>query len=238
MKIDIIPVLKDNYAYLIDDEQGHITVIDPGEAEPIIKHLDTHHLTLNTILNTHHHGDHVAGNTALKEKYGAQIFAPASEADKIGDVDTPLKNGDKISCGTISLHVLETPGHTLGHICFYIPDHNVLFSGDTMFSMGCGRLFEGTYEQMHSSLQKLAALPDNTQIYCGHEYTQSNADFCLSIDPTNDALKQRCEVVAVLRAEDKPTLPVSLGTEKQTNVFLMAKNADDFKRLRLLKDQN
>jgi hydroxyacylglutathione hydrolase len=238
MNITIIPVLKDNYSYVIDDGHGHITVVDPGEAEPIINYLTANDLILNTILNTHHHGDHVAGNAALKSKYGAQIFAPASEADKIGDIDIAVHNEDTVQCGKVSFLAIETPGHTLGHLCFYAADHDALFSGDTLFSMGCGRLFEGTYEQMHHSLQTLAELPDQTQIYCGHEYTQSNAAFCLSVDPDNEALKARNNQIQELRAQNKPTLPVTLSIEKRTNVFLNAKSANDFKRLRLLKDNS
>ena len=152
-------------------------------------------------------------------------------------MDEGVKDGDIITFGQMEIEIIETPGHTINHVCFYLPSLNVLFSGDTLFSMGCGRLFEGTSEQMYQSFRKLAALPDNTMVYCGHEYTQSNGEFCLSIEPENGSLKQRMAQVYGLRAKDRPTIPVSLKLEKQTNVFMQAQSAERFAELRALKDK-
>ncbi len=235
--VTIIPVLDDNYSYLI--QSGSKTaIIDAGEAAPIIAHLDAHGLSLDYILNTHHHGDHVGGNDALKEKYNAPVIGPKAESHKIKTMDIGLAEHDSFEFGDETARIIETAGHTLGHICFYFPESAVLFSGDTLFSMGCGRLFEGTAAQMWDSLQKISALPDETMIYCGHEYTASNAKFGLSQEPNNQDLKNRMNEVQNLRAQNMPTIPVSLAIEKKTNVFLKAKNAAHFAELRSLKDKS
>lgn len=236
MKINIIPVLKDNYCYALRFGNGQCAVIDPGEAQPVLDYLDKNDGRLDLIINTHHHGDHTAGNAALREKYACPVAAPAQEAEKIGGVDLKLAAATTLDFGGESGQILETPGHTLGGICLYYPASNALFCGDTLFSMGCGRLFEGTPAQMWQSLSQLLTLPDTTLIYPGHEYTQSNAQFCLRHDPDNTALQTRAAQVAELRAQDKPTIPVSLATEKKTNIFLRAGNAETFARLRAAKD--
>jgi hydroxyacylglutathione hydrolase len=233
--IEIIPILEDNYSYFLTNESGEIAVIDPGAAKPIIKALNGRMIT--TILNTHHHDDHIAANHILKSEYQCNIIGPEADRERIADMDEGVKDGDIITFGQMEIEIIETPGHTINHVCFYLPSLNVLFSGDTLFSMGCGRLFEGTSEQMYQSFRKLAALPDNTMVYCGHEYTQSNGEFCLSIEPENGSLKQRMAQVYGLRAKDRPTIPVSLKLEKQTNVFMQAQSAERFAELRALKDK-
>lgn len=227
MTIHILPILTDNYAYIIE-ESGKAMVADPGEAAPVIRFLEQNALTLTHILCTHHHGDHVGGVMELKAKTNAAVIGPAKE--RIEGVDILVKHGDHVE----GFEVIETPGHTLGHVCYYAP--GILFSGDTLFSMGCGRLFEGTPTDMWASLQKLSNLPDDTHVYCGHEYTQSNGRFCLSIEPDNSDIVLRMAEVAELRSSGKPTLPVTLGTEKSTNLFLRAGSVERFAELRRMKD--
>lgn len=233
--IHVLPTLKDNYTYILQGG-GQTAVIDAGEAAPVIAFLQEHSLNLDLIVNTHHHGDHIAGNTALKEKYNCPIAAPEKEASKIGNFDLAL-NEDSVFevCGE-RVTILETPGHTLGHICLFFSESKALFSADTLFSLGCGRLFEGTADQMWNSLQKIMALPDDTNIYCGHEYTLSNAEFCLNIEPDNEALRKRYKDVQDMRKSNKPTIPTTLSLEKETNVFLRAGSAVRFAEIRTLKD--
>ncbi|MGH1403469.1 MAG: hydroxyacylglutathione hydrolase [Alphaproteobacteria bacterium] len=238
IKIDIIPVYSDNYAYLIQTPDGTTAVIDPGEAEPVIDVLDQRGLTLNYILNTHHHWDHVDGNPALRKRYDLQVVAPAKEVKKVGHVDIPLHDEDVFTLGDQKIHIIETPGHTIGGICFYFPASQVVFTGDSVFSMGCGRLFEGTAADMFASFQKIKSLPDDTLIYCGHEYTKGNAGFCLSQDKNNPDLKKRIEEIKQLRAQNLPTIPISLSIEKKTNIFMKAKSADEFAALRKKKDRS
>lgn len=234
--VTLIPVLKDNYAYLLETADGAVAIVDPGEAQPVIDVLEQKGLTLDYILNTHHHADHTAGNTALKKTYGAKLIAPASETRRIRNIDQGVQDSNIVKLGDEPVHVIETPGHTTGGVCFYLPESKIVFTGDTLFSMSCGRLFEGTPEQMYASLQKIAALPDDTLAYCGHEYTQDNARFALHIDPENKDVQKRAAEVNNLRARDLPTLPVSIATEKAANPFIRAKNAEEFSHLRRLKD--
>jgi hydroxyacylglutathione hydrolase len=233
--VHLIPVLQDNYAYVIvHGEQS--ALVDPGEAEPVAAFLQKRGLSPEFIFLTHHHGDHVGGATALKAQYGAQIVAPAAEAGRVEGVDIAVMDGDAVALGTLNGSVIETPGHTAGHVSFYFPSARAAFTGDTLFSLGCGRLFEGTPEQMWSSLQKLAALPGDTEIYCGHEYTESNGLFALEADPDNVELVKRMVEVRSLRAAGLPTLPVTLAAEKATNPFLRAGSAQRFAELRKWKD--
>jgi hydroxyacylglutathione hydrolase len=191
IQIEIINALSDNYIYLLHNDKENITaVIDPGEAEPVSKFLREKKLNLDQIINTHHHNDHTAGNKELKKIWGAKIIAPLYEKGRIPNVDIYVSEGDSISIAGKNAQVIYTPGHTLDHICFYIPDQKYLFSGDTLFYLGCGRVFEGTMEQMWKSLLKLKSLPDDTLVYCGHEYTLSNAKFSIHIDPNNQLLKK------------------------------------------------
>ena len=238
MKIELIPVLKDNYAYaIIDEGNADAVIVDPGEAAPVIEFLESRKLGLSDILLTHHHGDHVAGTQELTAHFGdVHVYGPAKDLHRVPFIDTPLSEGDQYSFNGHDAVIFETPGHTTGHICFYFERLRALFCGDTLFSMGCGRLFEGTATQMWESLQKISALPDDTQIYCGHEYTLSGGNFCLGIEPDNKDLQKRVAEAQKLRNADKPTLPVSLSTEKKTNAFLRAGSAERFAEIRKLKD--
>ncbi len=235
LNVTIIPILSDNYCYLLENA-GKIGIVDPGEAAPVIDYLEMHSLTPDVILNTHHHADHIAGNRDIMDRYDCTLVGPASETARIPGMTHKLQEGDHYEFGDETFRVMETPGHTKGHICLYGEKSQILFCGDTLFSLGCGRLFEGDAATMWNSLQKLSALPDDTLIYCGHEYTLANGEFCLSEDPDNADLQNRMEEVKSLRNEGKPTLPVSLEMEKKTNIFLRAESAEDFKKLRELKD--
>jgi hydroxyacylglutathione hydrolase len=236
IKVDLIPILKDNYAYLLQADNGDVAVIDPGEAVPIIQALEQRGLKLDYILNTHHHGDHIAGNTELVKKYGAKIVGPAKETDRIPHMDILLQEKDRFSFGGEEAEIFETPGHTRGHICFYFSKSKLAFTGDTLFLMGCGRLFEGTAAQMWNSLQKIMALPDDTNIYCGHEYTLALAQFCLRAEPDNIDLQKRVQKVKELRKQNLPTIPATLDLEKKTNAFLRAGSAEKFSEIRKLLD--
>ena len=223
LEIRLVPLLSDNYGYLLHDAQtGDTAIVDPSEAAPVLAVLDAEGWTLSHILNTHHHPDHIGGNAELKAATGAVIAAPRADLHRIPNVDVPLGEGDRYTVGGSEARVFAVPGHTSGHIAFWFEADQALFSGDTLFSLGCGRLFEGTPEEMWRSLGKLRALPDATSVYCGHEYTQSNARFALTIEPDNAALQARAAEIAALRAEGKPTIPTNLGVEKATNPFLRA----------------
>lgn len=236
--ISIIPILKDNYAYLLISKSGETAVVDPGEADPVIAALEDRGLSLDYILNTHHHGDHIAGNSALQKKYGAKIVGPAKEQTRIPNMDILLDENSDFSFGGEDIQILETPGHTSGHICFYFPLSKVVFTGDTLFLMGCGRLLEGTAAQMWNSLQKIMALPDDTHVYCGHEYTLGGAKFCLEIEPENTALQKRLQQVKNLRDKNQPTIPGTIGLERKTNAFVRAGSAEKFAEIRKLRDQS
>ena len=221
--VDIIqlPVLNDNFIYLIHEPvSGKSAVVDPAIAQPVLDTLSSKGWTLNYIFNTHHHWDHVGANLELKEKTGCLILASEADHSRIPGIDKGLKQGDKIKLGNQVANVIETPGHTLGHIVYHFPNSNALFCGDTLFSMGCGRLFEGSAEQMWHSLQQLKELPKETQIYCAHEYTLANSKFALTIEPYNQHLQQRIEQVKQLREHNKPTIPCTLELELATNPFL------------------
>lgn len=216
-----IPVFQDNYVYIVrEPASGTVAVIDPGDAAPVIEWLEQHGWTPSLVLNTHHHFDHVGGNQALKDRFGCKIIGPAAEADKIPTLDETVEEGDMVEIGEARGHVFATPGHTLGHICYHFAQQHTLFCGDTLFSLGCGRLFEGDAEQMAAGLNKLRALPDETLVCCAHEYTQANADFALSIDPQNEALVTRAAEIKRQRAAGQPTVPSRLGEEKIVNPFL------------------
>lgn len=223
VEIEQFVIGSDNFGVLIHDSKaGATATIDAGDHAAIRAALHRRGWHLTDILVTHHHGDHTAGLNALKAATGARVVAAKADKHRIGDVDVFVAEGDQVQVGDIQFQIIETPGHTLGHIAYYSPNAHVLFAGDTLFSLGCGRLFEGTAYDMWSSLLKLRALPDETRLYCGHEYTLSNARFNQRMDPDNTALKLRAKEVEALRAAGQLTLPISLGTEKKTNVFLRA----------------
>jgi hydroxyacylglutathione hydrolase len=225
--IERVPVLKDNYCWILHDPKSGATgVVDPAEKEPIMARLAFHGWTLTHILNTHHHWDHTGANLELKKAFNNQvtIVGPKADADRIPGIDVELQDGDVYSLGdgikTSTCVCFDTPGHTKGHVTYYFEDSKALFPGDTLFSMGCGRLFEGTPEQMWNSLQKLVGLPDDTKVFCAHEYTLSNAMFAVHVDPTNKILEDRKHEVEECRRQGIPTIPTVLSVEKETNPFL------------------
>lgn len=222
-EIRVFPCLTDNFGYLIHDPATKATAsIDAPEAAPVIKALEQEGWTLTDILVTHHHGDHVGGIAELKKKYKCRVVAPHDKKARIADVDERVQEGDTVTVGNLKARVLDTPGHTLDHISYVFDADKALFAADTLFSIGCGRVFEGDYPMMWDSLVKLRKLPDDFNLYCGHEYTASNVKFAQSIEPDNAALKARADEVAKLRAANKPTIPVTLGEEKKANTFLRA----------------
>src|ERR1700733_1413408 len=219
--VEILPAFTDNYIYLVtDSDLGLAMAVDPGDADVVLHELKKRDLYLSLILNTHHHKDHIGGNAKLVREYGAPIIGPAKEKSRIENLARGVEKGDVVTFSTLRGVVIETHGHTSGHIAFHFPQIKALFCGDTLFSLGCGRLFEGTAVQLCDSLMALRGLPDDTLIYCGHEYTEANAKFALAIDKDNVALKSRADQAAALRREGKPTLPARMGDEKQTNPFL------------------
>lgn len=222
-EIRLFPCLSDNFGYLIHDPAtGATASIDAPEAGPIIKALEREGWKLTDILVTHHHADHVGGIAELKKKYACRVVAPFDNGTAIHDVDVRVKEGDTVKVGNLTARVLDTPGHTLDHISYMFDADRALFCADTLFSIGCGRVFEGTYPMMWESLLKLRALPNDTRIYCGHEYTASNVKFALGIEPNNPALKARAEEVAKQRAANQPTIPTLMRDEKEANTFLRA----------------
>lgn len=221
------PCLSDNYGYLIHDPANNLTAaIDTPEVAPINQALEAKGWELTHILNTHHHFDHAGGNLELKKQWNCTIVGAKNDAARIPGIDVELSDGDTFQFGDYTATIFDVSGHTLGHIAFYFPSEEVLFSGDALFALGCGRLFEGSPAQMWDSLQKLKALPDSTTVYCAHEYTAANAAFALSVEPDNKDLQARCAEIKALRAANKPTVPSNLGVEKATNPFLRPDSPD------------
>lgn len=236
LEIVRVPVLSDNYAWLIHDPaSGETVAVDPGEAAPVQAAATERGWRIDQIWTTHWHPDHVGGNATLRAA-GARITGPAQEAAKIPTLDVTVDEGDTVRIGTSVAQVLHVPGHTAGHIAFHLADDGAIFTGDTLFALGCGRLFEGTAAQMFANMQRYAALPDATCVYCGHEYTQSNGRFALSVDPHNDALVARMQMVDAARAAGAATVPTTIGEERATNPFLRARDVEDFAKLRTGKD--
>jgi hydroxyacylglutathione hydrolase len=218
-----LPVLRDNYVYLVHDPVTALTaVVDPAVAAPVLAALGETGWRLSHILNTHHHGDHTGGNLELKATTGCTIVGPRADRDRIPGIDVAVGDADIYRFGGHEAHVFDVPGHTRGHIAYWFPDSEALFCGDTLFIMGCGRLFEGTAAQMWHSLGKLKALPPQTRVFCAHEYTQTNARFALTVDPGNADLKARARRIDELRADGRPTVPGTIGEELATNPFLRA----------------
>ncbi|MGI9508550.1 MAG: hydroxyacylglutathione hydrolase [Geminicoccaceae bacterium] len=251
LAIEMIPALSDNYVYLINDPATGVTgVVDPAVAAPVEERLSAKGWSLDWILSTHHHADHTGGNLELKQATGCRIVGAAKDAPRIPGIDLKLLEGDRFKLGEAEAEIFETPGHTSGHISFWFSESNALFCADTLFSLGCGRLFEGTPDQMWHSLKKFEHLPDEALVYCGHEYTQSNARFALSVDPDNGELQARSAEIDRQRAAGEPTVPTTLGLERATNPFLRPndpairrklglEHADDvevFAEIRRLKD--
>lgn len=214
---------SDSFGILMRERPGgEVALVDAPEETAILQAVERTGWRPKLLLVTHHHPDHVEANIALKKRFGLRIVGPLAEAAKIPGIDEGVAEGDEIAFGEESVRVLETPGHTAGHVSYYLPGSGVLFAADTLFALGCGRLFEGTPATMHASLMRLAELPPETAVYCGHEYTLSNARFALTVDPGNEALKQRAKTFEELRAAGKPTLPTTIGDERATNPFLRA----------------
>ncbi len=220
MKIEIIPCLNDNYSYLIfDKETDTLSIVDPSDfnaCDEIIKKYKK----LDYVLNTHHHTDHVDGNLKLKKKYGAKILGFEEDKDRIPGINVFLKDNQKFKVGNLEFKVIFIPGHTKGHIAFYFEKNKVVFTGDTLFSLGCGRVFEGTHDEMFNSLNKLKSLPSETKVYCGHEYTKKNLDFCLKYDSNNQLLKEKIMTINSKLEKNIPTIPISISDELKTNIFL------------------
>ena len=251
MRVEIIKCLQDNYSYIIVDEKNQIAcVVDPSEARPIINFVEKKKIHLKYILNTHHHYDHVGGNLELKEKTQCKIIGAEIDKKRIPGIDIYLKDKEIFFLGSSKFIAIETPGHTVGHICFYFDCDNILFSGDTLFALGCGRLFEGTPKQMWSSLKFIKNLPNETLIYCGHEYTESNSKFAISLLPDDKDLEKKKNKIKSLRKKGIPTIPTTIGEEKRFNPFLKVddeeflekvdlKNMEEnmvFEKIRKLKD--
>lgn len=236
LKIVAVPAFSDNYLWLVHDPASSETVVvDPGDPAPVLAEAERRGWTIDQVWNTHWHPDHSGGNEALR-KSGARVFGPAAEAGQIPALEVALKEGDRVSIGDHHAEVWEVPGHTAGHIAYIFRDDGIAFVGDTLFAMGCGRLFEGTPEQMYGSLRRIAGLPAETRLYCAHEYTLSNARFAAAADPANAAIASRLGEVEQLRRAAEATVPTTVGQELETNVFVRARDAREFARLRLAKD--
>ncbi len=251
LKINQIPVLTDNYIYIITESTSRITAcVDPSVCDEVVNFLDNNGLKLDFILNTHHHSDHVGGNLELKNKYDCKIIGSLMDKSRIPGIDITLKENDFFNFGKSSFKIIDTPGHTIGHICFYFEEEKTLFSGDTIFSLGCGRLFEGSFRDMTTSLLKIKSLPGNTKIYCGHEYTQANATFTLSLNRDDKNLQKKVEDIKKKRDMSIPTVPFLLEDELKFNPFLKfdereylnsigleySDDVENFKKIRILKD--
>ncbi len=235
LDVTLIPILEDNYCYLIKSGDA-IGLVDVGDAKAVIDHLEKYNITPTHLLTTHHHWDHTDGISEIKAKYNLHHIAAKNDEHRIKEIDENFVHGDTFQFGDETMRVIETHGHTLNHVVFYAENSKILFSGDTLFAMGCGRLFEGTHEQMFNSLKELETLPDETKIYCGHEYTLTNANFSVSVIRDDDEINKRLEEIKALRSNDTPTIPTTMGLEKKTNLFLRAKNVEEFKKYRNLRD--
>lgn len=236
LEIVRVPVLADNYAWLIHDpDSGDTVAVDPGEAQPVLDAAAARGWTIGQVWTTHWHPDHTGGNAAMKAA-GARITGPAAEADRIPTLDATVGEGDTVGIGGHVADVMLVPGHTAGHIAFHLAADGAIFTGDTLFAMGCGRLFEGTPAQMFANMQRYAALPDETRVYCGHEYTQSNGRYALVAEPGNAAIVDRMAAVDAARAADEATVPTTIAVERATNPFLRAGDVATFAALRQGKD--
>jgi hydroxyacylglutathione hydrolase len=238
LEIIRIPVLSDNYIWLVHEAQsGETMVVDPAVADVPLAEAEKRGWKITQIWNTHWHPDHTGGNAEIKAVTGCIITGPAAEAERIPSLDIKVREGDIVRLGKVEAKVIDVPAHTAGHIAFYLPSEHAAFVGDTLFAMGCGRLFEGTAAQMYSNMRKLEALPDETAVYCAHEYTQSNGRFALTVEPGNAALVARMNDVDAMRMRGEPTVPTSIGAEKATNPFMRAASIEELATRRTAKDQ-
>ena len=237
MRVEIIPCLQDNYSYLIINENSNdACVVDPGESEPVINFVEKENINLKFILNTHHHFDHIGGNKELKKKYGATIVGYKGDALRIPEVDILVEDNQIWKFSTFQARIIHIPGHTSGHIGFYFFNEKLIFTGDTLFSLGCGRIFEGTHKEMYESLNRIKNLPKDTKIYCGHEYTLQNSKFCIKYDSENLNLQNKITKINEKLEKNIPTIPSTLKDEIECNIFLKAENFESFSKLRELKD--
>ena len=232
-----IPALSDNYIWLVHEPgSGETVVIDPAVADPVLAEADARGWRITQIWNTHWHPDHTGGNAEIKAATSCRITGPAAEAERIPTLDRWVAEGDTVALGAIEAVVMETPAHTAGHISYHLPSEGLIFVGDTLFAMGCGRLFEGEADQMHANLQRFAALPPETLVYCAHEYTLANGRFALSVEPDNRALIERMEQVEAMRGAGEATLPTTIALERATNPFMRASSAGELAERRRAKD--
>ena len=232
-----IPVLSDNYVWLVHEPvSGETAVIDPAVADPVLAEAAKHGWQITDIWNTHWHPDHTGGNAAIKAATGCTVTAPAAEAARIPTLDRAVSEGDIVCLGAIEAEVIEVPAHTAGHIAYLLHSECTAFVGDTLFAMGCGRLFEGTAAQMHANMRRLAALPPDTLIYCAHEYTLANGRFALTVEPDNRALAERMAEVEALRARGEATVPTTIALERATNPFMRARSVEELAERRAAKD--
>jgi len=236
LTIDLIPCLSDNYAYLLQDGAGAVGIVDPSEPGPVQAVLERRGLNLTHIFNTHHHFDHTGGNLDLKAAYGATVIGPRADSHRIPGIDVGVGEGDRVPFGALEADVRDIPAHTSGHIAFHFAADKAVFTGDTLFAMGCGRLFEGTPADMFAAMAKLRALPGDTRVYCGHEYTESNGRFALTVEPDNADLIARMDEVRRLRAAGQPTIPSTIAAERATNPFMRARDAAELGERRTAKD--
>jgi len=238
-KLEIVgvPVLTDNYVWLVHDPASDETiVVDPSVSDPVLVETEKRGWRITQIWNTHWHPDHTGGNEEIKSVTGCSITAPAAETARIPTLDRGVREGDKVKLGTLEAEVIEVPCHTAGHIAFHLPSESIVFVGDTLFAMGCGRLFEGTAEQMYGNMKRLEQLPPETKVYCGHEYTLSNARFALTVEPDNEVLRTRYDDVQRARAAGEATVPTTIGIERATNPFMRAGSVEEFAERRTDKD--
>ncbi len=237
LEIVCVPVLADNYVWLLHDgASGETVVVDPAVADPVLDTAAARGWTINQIWNTHWHGDHIGGNAAIKAATGCTVTGPAREAAKIDTLDVPVGEGDSATLGGLRAAIWDVPAHTAGHIAYHLPEAGVIFVGDTLFAMGCGRLFEGTAEQMFANMRRLAALDGATRAYCAHEYTLSNGKFAQAMEPDNADIARRMDEVQAIRDRDEPTVPTTIALERATNPFMRAESAAELARLRAVKD--
>jgi hydroxyacylglutathione hydrolase len=237
LEIVRIPALNDNYVWLVHEPvSGETTVIDPAVADAVLVQAAVHGWTISQIWNTHWHPDHTGGNAAIKAATGAFVTAPAAEASRIPTMDRAVAEGDVVTLGGVEARVIEVPAHTAGHIAYHLPDEQVIFVGDTLFAMGCGRLFEGTPAQMFANMKRLAQLPPETMVYCAHEYTQANGRYALVAEPDNEALIRRMAAVDAARARGEATVPTTIALEQATNPFMRAASVEELAERRAAKD--
>ena len=238
VSVQAVPMFSDNYAWLLrEGSSGAVGIVDPADAQAAIAAVEAGGGRLDVIFLTHHHADHVAGTDAVRARYGCTVVGAAADAHRLPKLDLAVGEGDFVPFGAVTAAVIDTPGHTRGHVAFHIADGGVLLCGDTLFSLGCGRLLEGTAEEMFASLAKLASLPGETRVCCGHEYTQSNARFAVTVEPDNTALHARAAEVDRLRASGQATVPSRLSDELAENPFLRAKDASRLAEIRTAKDR-